>query len=175
MNNESCVASFDDHRDLYTDFISTKIISVKSSGFNIDKSDLSKNLFDWQKDIVAWAIRKGRCAIFAACGLGKTIMQLEWCQKINDHEKRPVLILAPLSVANQTAREGQKFGYSVNVCRSMADVSNGINITNYEIMDKFDESKFAAIVLDESSILKNMQGKTRTALTQINLSSSELH
>ena len=154
----------EDHQNNYSDFISTKIISVKSSGFNIEKSDLNKELFDWQKDIVAWAIRKGRCAIFAACGLGKTIMQLEWCKKISEHECSPVLILAPLSVANQTAREGQKFGYSVNVCRSMADVSNGINITNYEILDKFDESKFAAVVLDESSILKNMQGKTRTAL-----------
>lgn len=148
----------------YQDFIDKKIITVPNAGFDVDRNDLNPMLFRWQKDVVKWALKKGRCAIFAGCGLGKTPMQLEWADHVNRHTNMPVLIAAPLAVSVQTVREGEKFGVNVNRCRTQSDVVNGINITNYEMLDKFDDSKFSGVVLDESSILKNMMGKTRNSL-----------
>jgi DNA modification methylase len=127
------------------------------SGFNI-----SPMLFDFQRDIVIWALKRGRAAIFADCGLGKTPMQLEWARHIPGN----VLILAPLAVAQQTIREGGKFGVTVNYCRKMEDVKEGITITNYEMLNNFDPDYFAGIVLDESSILKSFTGKFRTMIIE---------
>lgn len=123
---------------------------------------LSDKLFPFQRDIVAWALRRGRACIFADCGLGKTPMQLEWARCVPGN----VLILAPLAVAAQTVREGQKFDIPVHRARHQAEVSGKITVTNYEMLHHFDPSHFAGIVLDESSILKAFDGKTRTAIIE---------
>lgn len=146
----------------YEAFIESKLTRIPDSGF--DAVDMNDMLFDFQKDIVAWACRKGKAAIFADCGMGKTPMQLEWARQVHDHTGGNVLILAPLAVAAQTKREGDKFGIRVTVCRSQSDVKDGINVTNYEIMHKFDLASFDGIVLDESSILKSFTSATRNAI-----------
>lgn len=146
----------------YEAFIESKLTRIPDSGF--DAVDMNDMLFDFQKDIVAWACRKGKAAIFADCGMGKTPMQLEWARQVHDHTGGNVLILAPLAVAAQTKREGDKFGIRVTVCRSQSDVKEGINVTNYEIMHKFDLASFEGIVLDESSILKSFTSATRNAI-----------
>lgn len=150
----------------YIDFINKKDFILKSSGFDVDISELNPAMFDFQKDIVRWALKKGRCAIFADCGMGKTLMQLEWGQKIHEYTQGKVLILAPLSVASQTQKEGEKFGYKVNICESKADVKDGLNITNYEKLDKFECGEFSGIILDESSILKSFTGKVRNQIIE---------
>lgn len=145
-------------------FSQKKHIVSFSAGF--DDSITNTVLFDWQRDIVRWALKKGRCAIFADCGLGKTGMQLEWAQRVSKHTGHPVLILAPLAVAKQTFREGVKFGIGVNVCRRQSDVLPGVNITNYEMLQHFSPSFFSGVVLDESSILKHKDSKTRILITE---------
>lgn len=146
----------------YQKFLENKKIRVGSSGFDSDKRN--PLLFDWQSDIVRWCLKKGKSAIFSDCGSGKTAMQLEFAQQVSDHCSAPVLILAPLSVGKQTQREGVKFGINVNVCRTQDDVKYGVNITNYEMVEHFDPSRFCGIVLDESSILKHQDSKTRQYL-----------
>ena len=148
----------------YEKFIESKIQVFESVGFDIDREKLNSMLFDFQKDIVRWALKKGKAAIFADCGMGKTAMQLEWANQIYKKEGGKILILAPLAVASQTKREGEKFNISVNICESQEDVIDGINITNYEKLDKFIAKEFNAIVLDESSILKSFTGKVRTQI-----------
>ena len=148
----------------YEEFIESKTIEFKNYGFDIDKENLNPMLFDFQKDIVRWALKKGRAAIFADCGLGKTPMQLEWANQIYKREGGKILILAPLAVATQTQREGEKFHIPVNICESQADVKEGINITNYEKLEKFVANEFIGVVLDESSILKSFTGKVRNTI-----------
>lgn len=148
----------------YEEFIKSKTIEFKNYGFDIDKENLNPMLFDFQKDIVRWALKKGRAAIFADCGLGKTPMQLEWANQIYKREGGKILILAPLAVATQTQREGEKFHIPVNICESQADVKEGINITNYEKLEKFVANEFIGVVLDESSILKSFTGKVRNTI-----------
>lgn len=120
-------------------------------------------LFPFQRDLTTWAVRKGRCAIFADTGLGKTFMQVEWARIIGE----TTLIVAPLSVARQTVREAAKIGVDVHYTRSGDDVTDGLNITNYEMLDKFQADRFGAVVLDESSILKSLDGKTRQKLIEM--------
>ena len=149
----------------YNDFISNKAFVLESCGINVDPDELSPMLFDFQRDIVRWALAKGRAAIFADCGLGKTIMQLEWADQIRKRTGGKVLILAPLAVSNQTKREGETFGINVNICTSQADVTaEAVNITNYEKLDNFIGNEFTAVVLDESSILKAFAGKIRNQI-----------
>ena len=148
----------------YEEFIKSKTIEFKNYGFDISKESLNPMLFDFQKDIVRWALKKGRAAIFADCGLGKTPMQLEWANQIYKREGGKILILAPLAVATQTQREGEKFHIPVNICESQADVKEGINITNYEKLEKFVANEFIGVVLDESSILKSFTGKVRNTI-----------
>lgn len=145
----------------YVSFLQSKQLYNKNDGFEVSENDLNPMLFDFQKAIVRWALRKGRAAIFADCGLGKTPMQLEWASVVQKETGLNCLILAPLAVSHQTQREGEKFGVPVNVCRSAVDVIHGINITNYERLDKYDVSEFGIIVLDESSILKAYTGKRK--------------
>lgn len=148
----------------YLEFLKTKTHNNITCGF-IPKSKFNTKLFPFEKDIVKWALQKGRAAIFADCGLGKTIMQLEWAQKVVEKTNKPVLILAPLSVAQQTVNEGIKFNISVNSVRKQSEVkSPGIYITNYEILSHFNPDIFSGIVLDESSILKSFDGKTRNEI-----------
>ncbi len=109
-------------------------------------------------------MRRGRAAIFADTGLGKTLMQTSWADAVAKHTGGNVLIFAPLCVAHQTVEESAKFGIEVNYCRKQDDIKSGINITNYEMLEHFDIESFIGIVLDESSIIKNRDGKTRNAL-----------
>ena len=152
----------------YHDFLKTKAITATPSGFDVESADLNRNMFDFQKDLCRWALKKGKSAILIGCGCGKTIIQLEWAHQVHAYTNKPVLILAPLSVVNQTAKEARKFGIeTVHVCRSQGDVKDGLNITNYEMIEHFNVSVFSGIVLDESSILKSFTSKTTGQLTEL--------
>lgn len=144
----------------YEEFIHAKALTVENSGFDIDTSELNPKLFDYQKDIVRWALKKGRAAIFADCGLGKSAMQLEWAKQVYMHTNGKVLILAPLAVSEQTYREGKKFGIDITIVSEQDQVTS-ISITNYEKLDHFVSNEFVGVVLDESSILKSFTGKIR--------------
>jgi len=145
----------------YSDFIETKTINTEPTGL-AEISELNDMMFDFQRDIVTWALKRGRACIWADCGLGKTLMQLEWAK----HVPGKVLILAPLSVAHQTVREGEKFGIT-NIEYMPEEILNDNNpITNYERLDNFDFSQYTGIVLDESSILKNFTGKIRNDIIE---------
>lgn len=146
----------------YREFIERKRLVQPSCGF--EPIGLNGNLYPFQIDIVRWACRKGKAAIFADCGMGKTIMQLAWAEQVVKHTGGNVIIIAPLAVASQTCREGRHFGISVTKCRTKEDVREGINITNYEMLSHFDGVEFAGVVLDESSILKSYTGATRNAI-----------
>jgi len=148
----------------YEQFLKSKVITYEESGFQVDK--VNPILFDFQQDIVKWCLQKGKAAIFAGTGLGKTGMQLEWAKKVTEHTNGNVLILAPLAVSEQTVREGEKFGVSVNICRDQSEIKPGVNITNYEMLHKFDCESFSGVVLDESSILKSFTGKVRTEIIE---------
>lgn len=150
----------------YKEFLQNKRFVLESSGFDVDKSELNPMLYEFQKDIVRWALKKGKACIFADCGLGKTPMQLSWAFQVNKHTGGKILILTPLAVADQTKREAEKFGYATKVVEKQEDCINGINITNYEKLDRFIANEFTGIVLDESSILKSYSGKVRTAIIQ---------
>jgi hypothetical protein len=145
----------------YTEFLEGKKITVTSSGFDVLTESLNDKAFNWQKDMVKWALKKGKSAFFHDCGLGKSLQQLMWAEQVCNYTGSNVLILAPLAVSAQTVREGLKFGIPVTLCKDQSDVKQGINITNYEKLDKFDTSTFAGVVLDESSILKAYSGKTK--------------
>lgn len=144
----------------YKQFVSNKRLAVGASG--VDPGPVSAMLFDFQADIVRWALRRGKAAIWADCGLGKTPMALEWARQVSAHG--PVLILTPLAVSAQFKAEGDKFKIPVNLCRESSDFSDGINVANYERLHKFEGAKIAGIVLDESSILKDYSSVTRNAL-----------
>ena len=152
--------------NLYEDLLTHKRVIASASGFTPDDAALSETLFAFQRDIARWALIRGKAAIFADTGMGKTPMQLVWADQVARHTQQPVLILAPLAVAQQTQREGQKFGVSVTVCRAQADVTAGVNITNYDMLQHFAPDAFGGIVLDEASILKGFDGVTRKALTR---------
>jgi hypothetical protein len=152
----------------YDEFLQSKAISAEACGFDLDKDSITPMAFDYQRDIIAWACKKGKCAILTGCGTGKTLMLLEWARAVHDHTDKPVLVVSPLSVVHQTVREGEKFGIcAVNECRRAQDVINGVNITNYEMIEHFDSAVFAGVVLDESSILKSFTGKYKTLLTDM--------
>ena len=150
----------------YEEFIDSKKIKPVISGFDVELDSLNINLFDFQRAIVKWSLKRGRAAIFADTGLGKTLMQTSWAHEVCKHTGGDVLIFAPLCVAHQTVREGEKFGIEINYTREQDGIKRGINITNYEMMDKFDLSLFAGVVLDESSIIKNRDGKTRNSIIE---------
>lgn len=150
----------------YDDFLKTKEMRIEASGFDLSPDHFNPMLFDWQRDIVRWALRRGKAALFEDCGLGKTPQQIEWARHVHNHTGQPVLIFAPLAVAEQTQREGQKFGVEVTVCATQADIVNGVNITNYEKMHHFVPDDLGGVVLDESSILKGFDGKTRQSLNE---------
>ena len=129
--------------------------------------DLNANLFDFQRAIVSWAVRRGRAAIFADTGLGKTLMQLSWADEVATHTGGIVLVLAPLAVSEQTIEQGRTFGIEVKRVAAGESASEpGIWITNYERINAIDFASLAGIVLDESSILKSHDGKTRTAIIE---------
>lgn len=150
----------------YEEFLATKAVSDAPSGFDINRKDLNSTLFEFQKDIDIWAIKRGRAAIFAGTGLGKTYMQVEWAKSILP-KANSVLILAPLAVAAQTVNEAKKLDVEITLARSQADITgSGIYITNYQKLDKFTPEYFGGVVLDESSIIKHQDAKTRDVLIE---------
>ncbi len=150
----------------YATFLAAKQRVDRPTGF--DAVDVNGKLFPFQQAIVKWACRRGRAAIFADCGLGKTGMQLEWARQVVAHTGGRVLILAPLAVAAQTKREAEKFGLSgVGVVRSQAECESfAICVANYEMLAHFEPEQFAGVVLDESSIIKNFTGSLRNQIIE---------
>ena len=147
----------------YADFLARKTHEGAEHGF--EPTFMPPALFDFQVDLTTWAVRKGRAAIFADCGLGKTAMQLAWAENVHRHTNRPVLVLTPLAVSAQTLREAEKFGIEARRSDD-GTVWHGINVSNYERLHHFDASAFGGVVLDESSILKSFNGARRLQLTQ---------
>jgi hypothetical protein len=149
----------------YVDFLQGKTHKGCDHGF--EPLWMHNDLFGFQKELVRWSLTKGRSAVFADCGLGKTIVQLVWAENVVRKTNGRVLILTPLAVASQTAREAAKFGMDAKVCRDgKLTGKSGITITNYERLHYFTPSDFTAIVADESSILKNFDGATKAAVTE---------
>lgn len=145
----------------YADFLARKKRRAGNYGIACTRDDVNPYLHEWQRQIVAWAVRKGRAAIFADTGLGKTLMQLEWAHLSGD----TCLIVAPLAVTAQTVEEARKVGLDVTYTRDGV-TGPGLWITNYEMVGHVDPAVLDAVVLDESSILKQSDGKTRTQLIE---------
>jgi DNA modification methylase len=147
----------------YLAFLEKKQKTHVYSGFDIDESELNSNLFPFQRFIVKRALKAGKYAIFADCGLGKTLMQLEWANQVVRKTNKPALILCPLAVSKQTIQEGEKFGIKVSKfpTNGTLDLANQIYISNYDQLKNIDCTLFSAIALDESSILKNFEGATK--------------
>lgn len=124
-------------------------------------------MFAFQRDITSWALRRGRAALFAGTGLGKSFMELAWADAIHRVTGKDILHLAPLAVSAQMAREADKFGIVARLARSQSECMAGDNITNYQKLDHFDLSKFGGVILDESSILKSTDGHYRTKLIEV--------
>ena len=146
----------------YERFLATKQLIVANAGVDVSPGDINPKLFPFQRSLVQWALRKGRSAIFSDCGTGKTFMQLEWARLTRER----TLIFAPLAVAQQTEREARLLGLDVRYVRDQSQVATPISVANYEMLAHFDASTFGAVVLDESSILKSVDGKTRSALIE---------
>lgn len=150
----------------YEKFVASKRRTEVPTGH--EPSTLNANLFDFQRTIVEWAVRRGRAAIFADTGLGKTLMQLSWAHEVASHTGGAVLVLAPLAVSEQTIEQGAKFGIEVNrVPKGEGVGDSGVWITNYERIDPIDFGSLAGLVLDESSILKAHDGKTRAKIIEL--------
>lgn len=144
----------------YHEFLRSKQVVDLPTGLD-EVPELNPMLFDFQRDIVEWALKRGRAAVFSACGTGKTPMQLEWAR----HVPGDVLVVAPLAVSQQTIREGQKFGVEAGYSRDGSKAGK-ITITNYEMLHEFSPSDFGGIVIDESSILKSFSGVYRKELIE---------
>ena len=153
-------------QDTYEDFLIRKSAMPVLAGLSRDLK-LPTMLRPFQRDIVTWGLRQGRAAVFAGTGLGKTFQQLSWAQEIQHDTWRRILVLAPLAVAQQTVQEAKKFSIdSVEYAPDRASIKSNIVVTNYDRIDNFDPSDFAGIVLDESSIIKAHDSKTRTKLIE---------
>ena len=151
----------------YQTFLQSKVKRFTGEGFACDMAILPPAMFEWQRKIVGWACQKGRCAIWADTGLGKTIMQLAWADQVVRQTGQSVLILTPLAVSAQTVKEAERFGLRATIAHGQDDIGGpGIYVTNYQKLHRFTASVFGGVVLDESSILKSFQGKTKTLLTE---------
>jgi len=149
----------------YEDFVKSKRRAEVATGHA--PGDLNEHLFDFQHAIVSWAVRRGRAAIFADTGLGKTLMQLSWADEVQSYTGGIVVVLAPLAVSEQTIEQGATFGIEVKrIPQGEAPSGPGVWITNYERMDAINFAELAGIVLDESSILKSHDGKTRSKIIE---------
>ena len=152
----------DHHPRDYAEFLHHKTQSDRGVGF--DPSYLPEWLFPFQRDLVDWSLKRGRSAIFADCGLGKTAMELVWAKNVSERTGRPVLILTPLAVTGQTLREADKF--RVEATRShQGEIESSVIVSNYERLHRFDPGDFAGVVCDESSILKSFDGATKRSIT----------
>jgi len=146
----------------YEAFLESKVHSANNFGFS--PIWLPDFLYDFQRDLVEWAIRSGRAAIFADCGLGKTPMQLVWAENIVRKTNKNILILTPLAVSQQTVKEAEKFNIEINRSKE-GKIKGKITVTNYERLEYFNSNDFVGVVCDESSILKNYDGKRRNTIT----------
>jgi len=157
-------------KDTYLHFLQSKIKNHIYSGFDISIESLNHNLFDFQKFIVKRALSSGKYAIFADCGLGKTLMQLEWAHQVVMNTGKPVLILTPLAVSGQTISEGNKFHIEVTKLHpenyGKGEIPAAVYVSNYEQLEKINTDEFSGIVLDESSILKNFEGQTKKLILE---------
>lgn len=150
----------------YSDFLAAKAMVDPMTGL-AKFGELPEVMFPFQRDITAWSLRRGRSALFAGTGLGKSLMELAWAQAITQETKQRIIHFAPLAVSHQMAREAIKFGIKAQVVSSEDECCTGINITNYQKLDHYDIGKFGGVILDESSILKNVDGHYRTKLIEI--------
>ncbi len=151
----------------YEEFLASKRVSVERTGFDVDASDIHPMLFPFQRDVVRWALRLGKAALFEERGLGKTIQQVEWARHVAAYTSGKVLIVAPLAVSRQTVREAAKIGVAAAYVRSQEQADAALErivITNYEMLEKFDASHFAGVVIDESGILKGFTSTTKRLL-----------
>jgi superfamily II DNA or RNA helicase len=152
----------------YDEFVARKLQRVPPTGMT-DVPELHPSLFPHQRDLVRWALRRGRAAIFAATGLGKSCIEVEWASRVVEHTGGSVLILAPLAVAQQTIREAERIGVVIRYVKdrdAIADDETGVFISNYDRLHLFDAGRFVGVVLDESSIIKNHTAKTLKALIE---------
>lgn len=147
----------------YAEFLADRAQLADRGGF--DPDGLPGHLFDFQHALVEWAVRQGRAAIFADCGLGKTPMSLAWAEQVHRHTGKPVLLLTPLAVGQQIVAESEKFGHDAAMSRDGA-ITAAITVTNYEQLGKFNPGRFGGVVCDESSILKSFDGATKAAVTE---------
>lgn len=148
----------------YSEFLDRKTQSGHRSGF--DPIWMPDWLYPFQQHLVEWGTRKGRAAIFADCGLGKTPMQLVWAENVVRKTNRPVLVVTPLAVSHQTIREAAKFGIEATSSRDGKHGGSGIVVTNYERLHYFNRDEFGGVVCDESSIIKNFDGHIKAAITE---------
>lgn len=149
---------------LYSEFLASKAPAIQPSGF--EPASLPDHLFDFQQACVEFAIRQGRTGLYLDTGLGKTRCQLEWADQCHKASNGMALLLTPLAVAKQIEREGQGLGYDCRVIRDQSEARAGINVCNYDRLDKIDPDAFGVVSLDESSILKSFGGKTSAALIE---------
>ncbi|MCK9601528.1 MAG: hypothetical protein M0R06_20975 [Sphaerochaeta sp.] len=148
----------------YAEFLARKAQLTNAGGF--EPVDLPGHLFDFQAALTEWAVRQGRGALFADCGLGKTPMELAWADQVYRKTGKPVLMLTPLAVGFQAVHEAEKFGHDAAMSRN-GKVAAPITITNYEQLAKFDHNDYGGVVCDESSILKSFDGSTRALITEV--------
>lgn len=148
----------------YAAFLEGKRAAAPALGVELDRASVDGSLYDWQIEIVEWAARVGRAAIWADTGLGKTRMQLEWARAVAG--EGTVLVVAPLAVCEQTVREAHAIGIDAAYARDGDGLGPGVWVTNYEMVERFDPATLDAVVLDEASILKQSAGKTRTLLIE---------
>ena len=150
----------------YQYYIDKKLSLVVHKGLDVKTRDVGVGLFPHQQALVEWALKRGRAAIFADTGLGKSRMQITWAEAVNRATGKDVLILAPLAVAPQTVAEGAEIGIAITHVREAEDVQPGINIINYDRLHKIDVTRFGGVVLDESSVIKHHSARTFQTLTE---------
>lgn len=148
----------------YRDFLAAK--AQKNTGHGFDPVGMPGHLFDFQRELTEWAVRQGRAAIFADCGMGKTPMELAWAENVHRKTGRPVLLLTPLAVGFQIVDEAAKFGHDAALSRN-GKVTAPITVSNYEQAGKFDPADFGGVVCDESSAIKAFDGTTRAIVTEL--------
>lgn len=154
--------------DSYKEFLKKKRITTEHVGFEVALEDINQKCMDYQQAIIRWALRRGRAAIFGDTGNGKTIILAEWAKHVAAHTGGKILIATPLAVAMQTVEMAKDLlDIDIGYARHQSQVEKQITITNYEMLDEFDLMQFDGFVIDESSILKSSNGKTRDKLIEL--------
>jgi hypothetical protein len=148
----------------YADFLKAREQKADGNGFR--PHVIPGHLFDFQQMLVDWAVRQGRAALFADCGMGKTPMELAWAENVHRKTGKPVLLLTPLAVGFQIVAEAEKFGHDAAISRNGRPADARITVTNYEQLPKFDPDDFGGVVCDESSAIKSFDGVTKKVVTE---------